>query len=150
MQVILLKNVRNVGEKGDIKNVADGHAMNFLIPQGLARLADKEVVAEITQKKDTKTKEIEQAQKEYQMLKEALAGKTITISKKADQKGSLYAGVTHKDIVAALKKEKISLPRNFNEESMQFPKPIKSLGVHQGTIHQREMALPFSVEIVRA
>ena len=149
MKVILLQDVRGVGKRGDIKNVADGHAMNFLIPKGLARLADKEAVAEISQKKDEKTKEAERIIKEYQTLKVALEGKTITITKKADEKGSLYAAVGTKEIITALKKQKIQLPATLSESLIQFPKPIKNLGIHQGTVHHREIVFPISVEITR-
>ena len=101
------------------------------------------------QKKGAKTKEAERITKEYQMLKEALEGKTITIAKKADEKGSLYAAVSTKEILAALKKQKMPLPATLSEDLIEFSKPIKNLGIHQGTVHYREIAFPVSVEIAR-
>ena len=105
MKVILLKDIKSVGKKGDVINAADGYARNFLFPRKLAQEAS-DANMHILNKKDEherkkKTAEIEEAQK----LANDLKDKTIKIIGKAGENGKLFGAITTKDIAIALNKQ---------------------------------------------
>jgi large subunit ribosomal protein L9 len=103
MQVILLERITNLGELGEVVKVREGFARNFLIPQGKAKRATPENIAEIERRRS----ELEQAQ--AQALTQAqergakLDGQTLKITQKAGVDGRLFGSVTNYDIVDALK-----------------------------------------------
>jgi large subunit ribosomal protein L9 len=105
MKVILLKDIKSVGKKGDVINAADGYARNFLFPRKLAEEATNNNM-HILNKKDEnerkkKTAEIEEAQKLANDLKE----KVVKIIGKAGENGKLFGAITTKDIAKALNKQ---------------------------------------------
>lgn len=105
MKVILLKDIKSVGKKGDVINAADGYARNFLFPRQLAQEATDNNM-HILNKKDEnvrkkKTAEIEEAQK----LANELKDKVVKIIGKAGDNGKLFGAITTKDIANALNKQ---------------------------------------------
>lgn len=128
MKIILLKDVSNVGQRFDIKDVADGFALNFLIPQKAA-----EIATETTLKKLALKKSAAEAEQKIQNdllaknLKE-LHGKTITIRAETNEQGHLFKGLHQKEIVAAITEQtKLNVPVN----SLKLEKPIKEIGDHK-------------------
>lgn len=105
MKVILLKDVKSVGKKGDIANASDGYARNYLLPKGLAQEATDSNLHILNNKRETerreKLAEIEEAQK----LAESLKGKEISISVKTGENGKLFGSITAKDIADELNKK---------------------------------------------
>lgn len=102
MQVILLEKVVNLGDLGDVVNVRNGYARNFLIPNKMARRATASAIAEF----ETRRAELEKAQAERLAAAQAVAAKMadlrIEISQKAGVDGRLFGSVTTMDIAAAL------------------------------------------------
>ena len=146
MKVILLKKVKGLGEKYDIKEVADGHARNFLLPQGLVEIATPERVTILSERK---AKEMSEAQKDLERT-EALAEKIemleITIKTKAQEDGTLYGSVSSKDISAAIKKHHI----NIEEDKISLKNPIKKTGEYEAVVslnHGLEAPITVIVEI---
>lgn len=125
MKVVLLKNVDNLGKFGDIKEVAQGYGRNYLIPLGLAALAQPETLARITmiQKKEEKRKVEEK--KSFEKLAEELQGKTFEISSKASSEGNLYGGVSAQNISLLLQSHKFTV-----DASRIKADHIKALGEH--------------------
>lgn len=105
MKVILLKDVKNVGKKGDVVNSSDGYARNFLLPRGLAKEATDSSLHVLNNQKEAerrkKTAEIEAAQK----LAEELKGKEITLKVKCGEGGRLFGSITGKDIADEFNKK---------------------------------------------
>jgi large subunit ribosomal protein L9 len=105
MKVILLKDIKSVGKKGDVINAADGYARNFLFPRKLAEEATDANMHILNRKDENerkkKTSEIEQAQE----LANELKDKVIKIVMKAGENGKLFGAITTKDIAAALNKQ---------------------------------------------
>ncbi|GCD09416.1 50S ribosomal protein L9 [Clostridium tagluense] len=105
MKVILLKDIKSVGKKGDVVNAADGYARNFLFPRKLAEEATDPNMHILNKKNETerkkKTAEIEQAQKTANELKD----KVVKIIGKAGENGKLFGAITNKDIAMALNKQ---------------------------------------------
>ena len=106
MKVILLKNVKGKGKKGDVVNVSDGYARNFLFPRKLAEEASENSVHILNKQRETERKlkleEIEKAQK----LADSLRDKEVIIKTKAGESGRLFGAITNKDIANELKKQR--------------------------------------------
>lgn len=105
MKVILLKDVKSMGKKGDIVNASDGYARNYLFPRGLAQEASEGNLHILNNKKEAerrqKLAEIEAAQK----LAESLKGKEIKLTVKSGENGRLFGSITGKDIADELNKK---------------------------------------------
>ena len=131
MKVILTQDVRKIGRKFETKEVADGFARNFLFPKKLAEPATKEAVARLTLARsldDEKTKLAEEA-----LMKEldALSKTTITTTGKANEQGSLFAGLHQEEIAKLIAEQtKIEIPATY----IVLDKPIKEAGEHAITI----------------
>jgi large subunit ribosomal protein L9 len=127
MQVILKENIKGVGKKYEVKNVADGYANNFLIPRKLAEYASPDAIkaAEIFKSTNDAEKEIREklGQKQIEMLK----GVEIILKKKGNEKGHLFEKIHPEEISEALKEQaKIEI----NPEFLVLEKPIKEMGEH--------------------
>lgn len=119
MKVVLLKDVKNTGRAGTVIECSDGHALNFLIPRGMAAPATAANLkqAEARLKQRAQVKELDA--KLISDRLNALADGRIVITKKANEQGHLYDGVDAADIAAAT-----DLP----EDAIKLEKPIKELG----------------------
>lgn len=125
MQVVLLKDVRDMGKAGSAVNVADGHALNFLIPRKLAILATPAALkrAEALSKAAAERRELDAKLISDRLA--ALAEERIVIRKKANEQGHLYDAVDAKDIAEAtqLPAEAIHIERPFKEIG-EFEVPV--------------------------
>ena len=125
MKVLLLKDVKSVGKKGEIIEVNDGYARNFLIKKGLAQQATAGVINETNQKNAALAK---QKQKEYEdavaMAKE-LNGKTISVVIKFGDNGKSFGAVTSKEISTELSK----LGYDIEKKKINLKDSIKTAGV---------------------
>ncbi len=147
MKVILLKDVRAVGQHGEVKNVVDGYATNFLFPQKLAEPATEERVAQIeTQKKAHET----ELQKEGEALTAnvmSLRGKRVALQARATEKGGLFKAIVPKDIVKAIKAEHdVEIP----ESAVHLPEHIKTVGEHPIILQSKTQKIELMVAVVAA
>ncbi len=131
MQIILMEKVVNLGSLGDIVKVKDGYARNFLIPQGKARRATPENMAEFEKKRA----ELEAAEKAAltaaQEKGAKLDGLMLQVTQKAGVDGRLFGSVTNHDIVDALKAQGFDIER----AAVRLPQgPLKQVGDHQISI----------------
>ncbi len=122
MKVVLLSDIKNIGNGGDIKEVADGFARNFLFPKKLAEMATEEAIKRAEAVKQKQTADAEKNLKAIQDLAGQLDGKEIVVCVKA-KNGKLFGSVTAKDIAKELKKEKFNI-----KESSIVVESIKELG----------------------
>ena len=127
MQVILLEKVANLGALGDVVKVREGFARNFLIPQGKAKRATSESLAEFEQRRS----ELEKAQNEQLNAAQEKAGKldalTVQITQKAGVDGKLFGSVTNADVSEALKAQGFDVPK----AAIRMPQgPLKTIGDH--------------------
>lgn len=122
MKIILLQDVVKVGKKYEVKNVADGYALNLLIPKKLAKVAtDKEIKdLEIIKKQ---YEEKQKAREEVLIRNiEALSNSSINIRAKANKEGKLFSSIGKEDIILAIKDQKAL---NIDPENIVLDKPIK-------------------------
>lgn len=128
MKVILLQEVKNLGKAGDIKEVTDGYARNYLIPRGLAEEATKGKVQENEDKKrkiqQKKDKELSEAER----LKEKLQDKSIIIKARAGGADRLFGAVTSREIAEVLQQE---LRIAIDKKKIELSQPIKQLGEYK-------------------
>src|SRR4051812_34032263 len=101
MKVILLKDVRGVGQHGEIKNVADGYAINKLFPTKLAEPATDEKIKQIEAQKVQADAARAKEEAELDTKVQALRGKKVTLAARATEKGGLFKNVHEKDIAKA-------------------------------------------------
>lgn len=127
MKVILLKIIPSIGKAGEVKDVSDGHARNFLLPQGLAVLATEKNL----RKRDeaAKHKELQQAKNQVlpNVLVERLKSLVLNFAEKADDKGTIFAGITKEKIVTALAGKKVKV----KEKQILLDQPIKKIGEYR-------------------
>ena len=125
MKVILLQDVKSIGKKGDLANVSDGYARNFLFPRKLAKEANTQAMNEYKNAQAAveykKKKETDTAQ-EY---KEKLDGQTIKIQAKAGQGGRLFGSVTAKELSSEIKK---NFGIDVDKRKITLESEIKSYG----------------------
>lgn len=131
MKVVLLKKVPPHGHEGDVVEVSDGYARNFLFPQNLAVPATPRAISEAKAKKERKTKEKKRDLKDAGELASALDGLEITVFSKANESGKLYAAVSGKDIAAAVKSEGFKIDPAW----VEFIQPIKEVGSYELTLN---------------
>lgn len=130
MKVIFLKDVKGTGKKGEVKEVPDGYARNFLIKQGLAREATSGSIKELKEFKNSEQKRKEEELQKAKALSGKLEKHTVTILSKSGENGRLFGAVTSKQIADALKKEKITI----DKRKILLDEPIRSLGYTQVSV----------------
>lgn len=127
MKVILTQDVKSQGKKGEVKNVSDGYARNFLFPRGLAVEANTQVLKEIESKEQAKKFKAETEKKSAEELAAKLEGLLVKITATAGTDGRLYGSVTVKDIAEAmLEQYKIEIDRR----KIQLDEHIKTFGTY--------------------
>ncbi len=124
MKVILLKDVKPLGKKGELVNASDGYARNFLFPRKLAREANAQAMNEYKNAEDSKNYKIATQKAQANHYKEQLEGKTLTMKAKGSG-DKLFGSVTAKDIAAEIKnKYQITV----DKRKLVLPQDIKSFG----------------------
>lgn len=127
MQVILREDVPNLGRVGDVVKVKPGYGRNYLIPRGLAVLADERQVRRFTHEKRVIAQREQRMAKAAESLKEQLEKASVTVPKQVGEEEKLYGSVTNREIAEALKAQGIEIDR----KSIELDEQIKTLGVHQ-------------------
>ncbi len=125
MKVILLQHIRNIGQKGDVKDVSEGYFRNFLAPQKLAVAADDKQLAHIQSQKSKQNEKLEAMKESAMSVKEKINDKTITIEEKASESGKLFAALSKKEICSAIERD---LKVTIAEKQFELSEQIKSLG----------------------
>src|SRR3954453_10555172 len=125
MKVIFLKDVKGKGKKGEVKNVADGYANNFLIKQGLAIEASNANISSLDAQKKKEEKMAAQELAEAKKLKEVLDKITVELKAKAGEGGRLFGSITTKQVAEELQK-KHSI--KIDKRKMELDDAIRTLG----------------------
>lgn len=131
MKVILLKDVKNLGKKFEIKEVKNGYARNYLIPKGLAKPATEEVLKWVEMQKEIEQKKAEEELKKTQELASSVDGLEITIPVKVNEKGQPFETITSSKISEKLEE----LGFKIKKQQIELAKPIKELGEFPIKIH---------------
>jgi large subunit ribosomal protein L9 len=127
MKVILKRDVKGLGREGDMKEVKDGYARNFLLPTGAAAIADKGAVANWERHRDKREERDRHARTEAEATAERLSALSLTIPVKAGERGRLFGAVTAHQVADAIHREGIELDRH----ALHLREPIKALGEYK-------------------
>ncbi|MBT2756490.1 50S ribosomal protein L9 [Mesobacillus foraminis] len=125
MKVIFLKDVKGKGKKGEVKNVADGYAQNFLLKQGLAVEASNAAMSSLSAQKKKEEKLAEEELQQAKKLKEELEKLTVELIAKSGEGGRLFGSITSKQIAEALQK-KHSI--KIDKRKIELEDAIRALG----------------------
>jgi large subunit ribosomal protein L9 len=127
MKIILTKEVRALGKAGETKEVSDGYARNFLLAKGLAREATTQAVKELSDRKDRKQKQSIKINKLKRGLAKKINNRDFLIVAKADESGTLYAGLN-----AAAISEELKMNKFFVEpDEIKLAENIKKIGEYE-------------------
>lgn len=104
MKVVLLKDVKGSGKKGELVNVSDGYARNYLLPRDFAKEANAQVMNELKSAEDAKNYKIKRETEAARAAAKKIDGKTLKMSAKAGQGGKLFGSITSKEISDEIKR----------------------------------------------
>jgi large subunit ribosomal protein L9 len=127
MKVILLQDVKGQGKKGDIKNVSEGYARNYLFPRNLAQEATEANLKQLQAEKEAQARKEAEELQAARALAEKMSDLKVTVHTQAGEGGRLFGAITTKHIGDALAK----LGYDIDKRKIQLPDPIKSLGGHK-------------------
>ena len=144
MKVILLKDNSKIGKKGDIKQVADGYATNYLIPNKIAAPATGTAIKQAGEMQKKVEKEIKNKEKEIKKFVSKLENKSITLVKEASDKGKLFAAVTVDEILDTVKKD---LNLVVNKAEVSINEHIKEIGDHDVKLKIGPANISFKIKI---
>jgi large subunit ribosomal protein L9 len=131
MKVILKHDVKGLGREGDLKDVKDGYARNFLLPTGKAVVADKGALANWERHRDQREDRDRAIKAEAEATAERLRELKLEIGVKSGERGRLFGAVTAHQLVEAVRREGIELDRH----ALHLREPIKTLGDYRIDVH---------------
>ncbi|AET58228.1 50S ribosomal protein L9 [Paenibacillus sp. NRS-1782] len=130
MRVIFIKDMKGQGKKGQIKEVSDGYAANFLLPRGIARPATEGNMKTLENQNAAEEKRKQEEKEEAQALGKKLESTTVQLKAKAGEGGRLFGAITSKQIAEAVAATGIKL----DKRKIELEEPIRTLGVTQMTV----------------
>jgi large subunit ribosomal protein L9 len=147
VKVVLRSDVEGLGKRGDIVDVADGHARNYLLPKGHAIKASAGAMDQAARMRRARDLRDAAARESATTVASTLVPKVITVEAKAGAEGKLFGSVTAADIVAAVE-EQTSIELDRRQLDVE---PIKTLGQHTVTasLHS-DVSFPITVDVVAA
>ncbi len=131
MMVILQHDVPNLGRVGDVVKVRDGYARNFLVPRGMAVIADERNVRRLEHQKRQAAAKASRILAEAQAAADRISQTAVSIKVQAGEDGRLFGAVTNRDIAEALAAEGVDIDR----KAIDLAEPIKQMGVFSVPIH---------------
>lgn len=134
-QLLLVRDVEKLGRSGDVVRVRNGFARNFLVPQGLAVIADKATLRRQTRLREERLKQAEQDRQESTAMAERLQSVTLTTIVKVDPEGHMYGSVSDHDLMHLLQEQG---GIHIERRAFQLKQPLKTTGVHTVAIKLKE------------
>ena len=128
MKVVLMQEVKGLGRPGQIKEVADGYARNYLLPKGLATIATAGAVKEVEQRQAAETKRQAKLDDEMRSIGKKLDRTAVTVRSKVGEGGKLYGSVTTQDIAEALEKQ---ANQTVDKRKIEIEEPIRHVGEYK-------------------
>jgi large subunit ribosomal protein L9 len=146
MKVILRDDVKNVGRMGQVVNVADGYARNYLVPRGFAIEANTKNIKSLEHEKRIIGEKVKRIKNSAQDLAKKISTITLTIKANAGEEGKLFGSVTTMDIAELLKNEGIEI----DKKKISLDEPIKRLGSYSVNVKiHPEISAQLAVEVVQ-
>jgi large subunit ribosomal protein L9 len=146
VKIVLRADVANLGNKGDLVDVADGYARNFLVPRGLAMQATRGVVKQAESMRRSRQVRDARDRQGAEAIARQLVARTIEVRARAGEGGRLFGSVTNGDIVDAVQAQAgIELDRR----KLHLDEPLKSIGVHEVPVRLHpEVEFRITIDVV--
>lgn len=145
MKVILTEEIRGLGTRGDIVNVKDGYARNYLLPKNLAREATPGNLKSIEQERKKWALLAQKEKEAAQKSAEKVQGVKITVQKRVGENGQLFGSVTANEIADALEAKGIEV----DKRRIELAHPIKSMGTHEVDVRlHKDVSAHIQVEVI--
>lgn len=146
MKIILQKEVEKLGVPGDVVDVADGYARNYLIPRGMAMLASKGAVRHAERLRRAHDQRVEQAVREARETAERLGAARVRVTARAGEDGRLFGSITGPRVAQEIEKATLL---QIDRRRVHLEEPIRSVGTHQVSVHLHpEVNAQVTVEVV--
>lgn len=148
MKVILLGDVKALGHKGEVVDVAEGYARNYLLPRSLAREASKGALAVLGEQKKAGQRREAQLLADAQMLSQRITAAKLAIPVRAGSNGKLFGAVTNADVAAAIN---VALSAAIDKHKIEIKGQIKSLGSYPVEVRlHKNVVAKATVDVVSA
>ncbi len=131
MKVILQVDVKKIGNKGDVVEVAEGYGRNYLLPRGLAVEANPGNLRQVAEVKKAESSKVDRELKEAEKIGSTLQDKIVNVSAKVGEGGRLFGSITTQDIAEQLRRQ---LSVEIDKRKIDVKEPIKTLGSHPVTV----------------
>lgn len=131
MKVILKRDVKGLGREGELKEVKDGYARNFLIPHGAVVVADRAAMAEWERTRSQREERDRQFRAEAEALAARLNELTVVAKVKAGERDRLFGSVTNREVAQLVREAGVELDRH----QIHMREPIKTVGDHKVSVH---------------
>ncbi len=146
MKIILFQDVKGQGKAGEVVNVSDGYARNFIIPKGLGAPADANAINAANIKKSADAHRLEVQKENAKKLAASMSDLTVKVRAKCGENGKLFGSIGVAEIAAGLKEQ---YGITVDKKKIRIDEPIKSLGITKVSAHLYENAdAKFSVEVL--
>ena len=127
MKVLLFEDIKRLGWLGDVVEVTDGYARNYLLPQGLAKVATEANIRSIAEEKAKRAEQRLQERKRLEKAAEAVDGAEAVLAARANEHGVLFGSIAERQIAANLREQGFSVA----DEVVKLPEHIKQVGAHE-------------------
>ena len=145
MKVILKQDVKSIGKKDEIHEVSDGYARNYLLPRGLAAVADAGALNQARTKSEAKAHHEAEARASAEALAAKIKGQTVAVAVKGGASGKLYGKVTGKDVADVLSK---LTGTEIDKKKVEMPASIKEFGTYDANVRlYAGVVAPFKVKV---
>jgi large subunit ribosomal protein L9 len=134
MKVLLCEDIDRLGWLGDVVEVKTGYARNYLLPQGLAKVANEAGIRAIAEEKAKRSEQRKLDGKRLEVAVKAIEGAEAVIAAKANEQGHLFGSVNERQIAANLREQGFEV----RDEIVQLPEHIKDIGTHSVTLKFRD------------
>lgn len=148
MKLILTADVEPLGKRGDVVEVAEGYARNFLLPRKKAVKANEGALAQAESIREARIESERKAKEDAERLATQLVGSRVVIAAQAGDEGQLYGSITPADVVEGVKRfTGIELDRT----TLEITKPIKAIGLHEINIKLHpDVEFPLTLDVIPA
>ena len=131
MRIILIKDVPGLGHKGEVVDVADGYARNYLVPRSLGVKATRGAMKQAEALQRSREEMVRKAKNEAEIITQALAGQRVVVAARSADEGKLFGSIGVRDIAEAIEK---FTGVAVDHENIDLAAPIKEIGLHEITV----------------
>lgn len=148
MKLILIADVNELGKRGDVVEVAEGYARNFLLPRKKAVKANEGALAQAESIREARIESERRAREEAENLATALAGTRVVLAAQAGDEGRLYGSVSVGDVVEGIRR---FTGVELEKDTVAIASPIKEIGLHEISIKLHpEVEFPLTLDVIPA